>query len=147
MSDIMCASEYILDTHSATVTRLHNQTQVRRESTSIASASSFFIWVRSRHIISKLSWTLKHLSIIIRSILIFNFFCHCASFIGGVGDGNEITPGDTVKRVTCCTDFAVDLVASSNAGIEYRKNMTGQLECVAGRISYLAWSNVSKKPL
>ena len=34
-----------------------------------------------------------------------------------MGDTNKITPCNTVKRVTCCTNFTVHLIAPTDAGI------------------------------
>lgn len=128
------------------MTSFDDQTQVGGQSTTVASAGSLLVGVWCRHIVREFSGALEHLSLIIRAICIFYFFCHCTGFIGSVRYTNEITPSDAVQRVTCGANFAVDLVTPSNAVFQ-RDKLVVPYNQQCDRAAYLAWSNESNQPL
>ena len=103
------------NTYGSTMTSLGNQTQIGRKSTLVACTGSLFIGVRRGHVIRELSWSLEHLSLVIRTVLVLDFFSHNLDLIYGVRNTDKVTPGNAVKRVTCGTDFTVDLVSTTNA--------------------------------
>ena len=108
-------SEKGKDIISTTVTGLDDQAKVGRKSTTIAGSGSLLVRVRSGEVVGKLSGALEHLALSVRSVGILDFLSHSADLVHGMGDTNKVAPGNAVKRVAGCADFAVNLVSSSDA--------------------------------
>lgn len=104
-------------THSATVSCLDDQAQIRREGTTVASSRSFLVGIRRRQVVAQFAWALKVLSLVVGSIRVLDFFSKSTRFVHGVRNAHKVTPCDTVERVAGGADFAVYLEASSNAGM------------------------------
>jgi hypothetical protein len=100
--------------YSSTVASLDDQTKVGRESSLVRSTSSLLVGVRGRHVIRELPRALKHFTLIIGAIGVFDLLGHRLYLIRGVGNTNQITPRDTVERVACSADLLVDQVTSSD---------------------------------
>lgn len=96
------------------MTSLNNQAQIGRECASITGTGSLLIGVWGWHVVRKFSGTLKHFALRIWAVGVFNLLGHGFHFIGGMGDANQITPGNAVERVAGGTDFTVDLVSTSD---------------------------------
>ena len=122
-----------------------DETEVWRKSTGIASTSCFFVGIRTWHIVGKLSRTLEHFALVIRTIFVLYFLGHGFHFVHGVRHAYEIAPCYAIERVACGTNFAVYLVSSTNA---VRCNVD-QLGKLVLRIIflYLAWSKVLRRAL
>lgn len=101
------------NTQSAPFSTLH--LYQRPDSPSIPRPRRLIIRIRRGHIIRQLSRPLKHLPLVVRSILVLDLFRHRLDLVDGVGDADEVSPGDSVERVASGADFAVDLVASADA--------------------------------
>lgn len=86
-----------LDTYRTAMTGLDDQTQVRRERTTVGSTGSLFIRVRRRHVVRKFSGTLEHLALVVRTVLVLDFLRHGLGLISCMRDPDHITPSDTVK--------------------------------------------------
>jgi hypothetical protein len=56
--------------------------------------------------------SVKHLSLVIRSVLVLDLLGHRLDLVDGVTDTDQVAPCDTVERVACRADFAVDYVVS-----------------------------------
>lgn len=97
------------------MTSLDDKAEVGGQSTRIAGAGSLLIGVRSGHIVGKLSRSLEHLSLVVGTIRVFDFFRHYPRFVRSVGDTDEVAPSDTIQRVTSGTDLTINLVSSSDA--------------------------------
>lgn len=97
------------------MTSLDHEGKIRRKGTSVSSSSSFFVGVRCGHVIGKFTRSLEHGSLGIGSILVFDFFGHRLGFVDGVGNTNQVTPGDSVERVTSGANFSVNLVSTTNS--------------------------------
>lgn len=95
--------------------RLDDQAEIRRKGARISSSSSLIVRVGPGHVVGGLAWPLEHLALVVGTILVLDFLSHGLDFVYGVRDTDEVAPSDAVQRVTRRTDFAVDLVAPSNA--------------------------------
>lgn len=62
-------------TYRTTVTSLDDQTQVRRERTTIACTSSLLVGVWGRQVVGKLAGASEHLAFIVGAILILDLLC------------------------------------------------------------------------
>jgi hypothetical protein len=122
---------------------LGHKGEVRRERTSVGGACSLFVRVRRRHVIRELSRPLEHLALIIRAVSVLDLLSHRPRLVGGVGDADEVTPGDAVERVARGADLAVDLVAATDAA---RAHVRAQ-SVIAPTGTDLAWSNEFSQPL
>ncbi len=97
---------------------LDDQTEVGRESPSVAGTCGLFIRVRRGHVVGELSWTLEHLALIVRAVGVLDLLSHGLALVGRVGDADEIAPGDAVEGMARGADLAVDLVSTANARTE-----------------------------
>ena len=82
----------------------------------VGGTSSLIVGVSTRHVVRELARALEHLALVIRSVGVFDFFCHHFGLIHGVRDTNKVTPGNAVKRMTGGADFFVHQVTSPDAG-------------------------------
>ena len=98
------------------MTGLDDQAEVRREGALVGGTCSLIVGVRRRQVVRKLARALEHLALVIGSVGVFDFLCHCFGLIRGVGDTNKVTPGNAVKRMTGGADFLVHQVTSPDAG-------------------------------
>ena len=94
---------------------LDDQTQVRRECTTVASTSGLLVGVRGGHVVSELARALEHLALVVRAVLVLDLLGQGLDLVSGVRYTYEVAPGDAVKRVTRSADFTVDLVSAANA--------------------------------
>ena len=99
------------------MTSLDDQTQVGRERTLVAGTRGLLVRVGSGHVVGKLTGALEHLALVIGAVLVLNLLGHGLGLVDGVGDTNQIAPGNTVQRVTGRANLAVHLVSSPNAGM------------------------------
>jgi hypothetical protein len=97
------------------VSGFDDQAQIRRKCSSIACSCSFLIRIWRREVVREFSWSLEHLSLVVRPVGVFDFLRHSLHLVDGVGDTDKVPPRNSVKRMTCCTHFTVDLVSSTNA--------------------------------
>lgn len=126
------------------MTGLDNQTQVRRKRTTVAGTGSLLVGIRRRHVVGQLAGALEHLTLVVRAVLVLDFFRHALDFIDGMRDTDQVAPGNAVKRVAGRTDLPVDLVAAANAA---QTSLDYLREVRRADNPYLAWSKVSSKPL
>ena len=103
------------------MTSLDDQTQVRGKSTTVASTSSLLVGVGSGHVVGELARAHEHLALVVGPILVLDLLGHRLRLVYGVGDTDEIAPGNAVKGVACRADLAVDLVASPDAATRIRR--------------------------
>jgi hypothetical protein len=94
---------------------LDDQAEVGRERTTVAGACGLLIGVRSGQVVGKLSRALEHLSVIVRSVGVFNFLSQNPCLVGGMRHANQVAPGNAVERVTSSANLAVDQEASTDA--------------------------------
>ena len=104
------------------MTSFHDKTEIWRQGTSIAGAGGLVVRIWTRHVVSKLSWPHVHQPLIIRPIFVLDRLCHSFHFVRGVGYTDEVAPGDSVERVACGADFAVDLITSPDATTRVMRN-------------------------
>lgn len=109
------------ETHGTAMTSLDDQAQVRRKCTRISGPCSLLIRVRRRQIIGELSWPLEHLANVVWAVFILDLLGQSFHLVDGVRDADEVAPGNAVEGMASCTDFAIDLVAASDA---FRTNST-----------------------
>jgi hypothetical protein len=109
------ASSPKVETYSTAVTSLDNQREIGGKSTAVARTSSLFVGVRSGHVVGKLSGSLEHLAFRVGTVGVLDLFGHGACLVNGVGDTDQVTPGNTVERVAGGANFTIDLISSSDA--------------------------------
>lgn len=105
---------------------LDDQTQVGRKGTSITSTSSLLIGIRGGHIVCKFTRALEHLTLAIRTILVFHFLSHHTRFIRSVRYTDKVTPCNAIKRMASRANFTVHLVAATDT--EFRILMSYRVE-------------------
>jgi hypothetical protein len=101
--------------NSTTVASLDDQTKVGRKRALIRGTGSLLIGIRRGHVIRELAWALEHLALVIGTVCVLDFFCHRLDLIRGMGDTDQITPGNAVERVARSADLLVDEVTSPDA--------------------------------
>jgi hypothetical protein len=101
--------------NSTTVASLDDQTKVGRERALIRGTGSLLIGIRRWHVIRELAWALEHLALVIGAVCVLDFLCHRLDLIRGMGDTDQITPGNAVERVARSADLLVDEVTSPDA--------------------------------
>ena len=102
-------------TYDTAMASLDHKTEVGWESSSVASTRSFFVGIRTRHVIGEFARTLEHLALVVRPVFILDFLGHALHLVYGVRNTDEVAPGDAVERVTGGADFTVDHVAAAYA--------------------------------
>lgn len=106
----------LANTYRTTMSGLGDQRKVGGKCTTIAGTRSFFVRVRSGHIIGELSRSCEHFALIVGTVGVFDLFSENPSLCGGMRDTDQVAPGDSVKGMARRANFLVDLVAASNAG-------------------------------
>jgi hypothetical protein len=102
--------------YSTTMTGLDDQAEVRREGALVGGACSLIVGVRTWQVVRELARALEHLALVIGSVGVFDFLCHCFDLIHIVRDTDKVTPGNAVKRMTGSADLLVHQVTSPDAG-------------------------------
>ena len=102
--------------YRAAMSSLDDQAEVGRKGTTVTGTSGLLIWVWGREVIRQFSGALEHLAIIIGAVGVFDFLCQSPGLFDGMGDTDEVAPGDAVKGVARSANFAVDLEAATDTG-------------------------------
>lgn len=95
---------------------LDDQAEVRRKGTTVTSASGLLIWIWTGQIVGKFSRALEHLAIVVGTVGIFDFLCQRSCLFDGMGDTDQVAPGNAVEGVTSSTHLAIDLETTADAG-------------------------------
>lgn len=105
------------DVVDSSVSSLNNEREIRRESTGVSSSGGLIVGVGRRKVIGELSWTLEHLSFVVGSIGVLDILGEGLDLVDGVGDSDQVSPGDSVEGVASGADLSVDDVSSSNGSV------------------------------
>jgi hypothetical protein len=105
-------------------------------SPSVTGTGGLLVGVRTWHVVGKLSSgsisnlssifcssitrahdrdlrSLKHFSLVVGSIRVLDFLGHCLDFIHRVRDTDQVSPCDSIQRVTCRADLPVNYSPSA----------------------------------
>lgn len=121
---------------------LYDQGKVGGKRTTVAGTRSFFVRVRSGHIIRELSGSCEHFALIVGTVGVLDLFSERPSLCSGMRNTDHIAPGDSVKGMARRANFLVDQVAASNAGKDGERDKKVSLEskstntslCIPGMI-------------
>lgn len=116
------SGEQGVDVVGTTVSGFDHQRQVWWQTTVVSGTGSLVVGVWGGHVVGKLSSgmlalhfsfpsdvrPLEHLSLVVGSIGVFNLLGHGLGLVDSVRHTDQVTPSDSVERVTCGTNFSVD---------------------------------------
>lgn len=97
------------------MTTLDDQTEIRRQGTTVGGTRSLLVLVGARHVVRQLSGTLLDLALVVGLSVVLVVFGHSLHLIDGVHHTNEGTPWHTVERVTAGAHFTVDLETTAES--------------------------------
>lgn len=130
------------------MTSLDDETQVRGKRTAVSGTRSLLIGVGRGHVVGELSGAHEHLAVVVRAVLVLDLLGERLDLVDGVGDTDEIAPGNAVEGVAGGAHLAVHLVSSPDAIVGADTDGTDQTrrrgDVTEGR--YLAWSKESSRP-
>ena len=87
---------------------LCDQGKVRGKRATVAGTRSFFVGVRSRHIIGELPGSCEHFALIVGAVGVFDLFSERPSLCRGMRNTDQVAPGDSVKGMARRANFLVD---------------------------------------
>ena len=85
-----------------------DQGKVGGKRTTVTSTRSFFIRIRSRHIIGEFSGSCEHFALVVGAVGVLDLFGERPSFCGGMRDTDQVAPGDSVKGMARRANFLID---------------------------------------
>ena len=97
------------------MTGLDHQGEIWWVSTGVSGSGLLLVGVRLGHVIGRLSGALEHITDIVGSIGVLKLLGHGLDLSLGVGDADQVTPGNTIERVAGSANLLVNLVTTANA--------------------------------
>ena len=122
---------------STTVSRLDNQTQIRRQGTGVGCTRSLFVRVRAGKVVGQLTRALEHLAFVVRTILVLNIRRHSLHLIHRVRHTHQVAPRNAVQRVAGTAHLLVHLEAAADGCMVKRLEPLKVLPRVRGRVQTL----------
>jgi len=133
------------DTHGTTVSGLGHQREIGGQSTRIPGPGGLVIGIRRRHVIGQFPGPLEHFTLVVRSVLVLDLFGHPLDLVDGVGDTDEVSPGDPIERMTGRTDLPVDLVSTSDGRVVKRVEDASVGPGILGRVETVVGGSVGAR--
>lgn len=97
---------------------LADQAKVWGQGTGVSTPSGLLVGVGRGHVVGELAGALEHVAVTVGSVGVLDLLGHRLGLGDSVGDADEVAPGDAVEGVARRADFAVDLVAATDAARE-----------------------------
>jgi len=106
------------DIVGTSVTSLDHQGQIWGVSSGVSGTSLLLVSVGAGHVVGGLSRAVKVVTDIVGSISVLVLLSFGLDLGLGVGDTDQVAPGNTVERVASSANLLVDLVTTANAKID-----------------------------
>lgn len=87
---------------------LYDQGKVRGKCATVAGTRSFFVRVRSGHIIGEFSGSCEHFALIVGTVGVFDLFSERPGLCSSMRDTDQVAPGDSVKGMARRANVLVD---------------------------------------